>query len=478
MERLFKKKTIFFFLFFIICIIANIAICSDVIIEKAYAADLPLIEVDTEEWAAKVTVSISYPEALSQKRYKIIRNGVEGEFINYVTPFDIVNEGENTIRAYYSDTQYVSRIISNVDKTPPTVPTITIDVNLNSTRNIVVLVQSSDTKSGINAVRVLPYDYPLVKIEGGYEIDLTQKTMGENFAIEVSDAVGNKRVSSTMYYSVYNFVDEIREYSNIYNELGDGTQYTVARWAEIVSKFSALEMAFKAPIIDSSEVNALKLQIDELCLGEFEYSILIVETLIGMDSNITYALTPENLSAPLGSKIVLEISNSLFTTEERTTYEQMLKTLSGYSKIRVFAINLELKEKGGESVTLDGTMNIEFLLPYGYNEIKFYDLEDGIFTEVQLAVSSGGRSARVESDGDFFIVAQAEDAQEQAGYIIGGKLYSYGLFYGTIGGILGLLIIAFFTTYLLIHNKDKLSAKKLISKIKRNNLERKKNKKL
>jgi hypothetical protein len=138
---------------------------------------------------------------------------------------------------------------------------------------------------------------------------------------------------------------------------------------------------------------------------------------------------------------------------------------------------LELSEKTGEEVSLSGSMNIDFLIPEGCTNVKLFDLEEGVFEEVILAVSGERRTGRVFSDGDFFLVVDLDSMQgTRNGYVINGRYYSLELFWGTIGGIAGLLVLAFFIPFFLIQYKDKLSSNKLLSKIRKRNIERRKQK--
>ncbi|OQC12328.1 MAG: hypothetical protein BWX72_01976 [Firmicutes bacterium ADurb.Bin080] len=445
---------------------------------ESYALEVPTITLSEEDWAKSVSVSISYPESIAEPLYQTIKNGVESEIKEYTEPFIISSEGDTEVRAFY-ESGFISRTVSNVDITPPTEPEIYLDVNLMSEdKNIMLQVSASDLKSGVSSVNVAIFNYQFQRVEDYFELDMSDITMiGDTFNIEIFDTVGNKRTYSGYYYSVYDYIEDIREYTQKFYSLGDGSQFTNARWAEIVSAFSNLEMAFKSPLIDSSEVNSLKNLIDDLSEGDISFSSRIVEPLIGMDSNILYAVSTENLNALLGSEIVLEVSNPVLSVQEKNDYKELLKTLSGFENIDLYCFKLELSEKTGEEVSLSGSMNIDFLIPEGCTIVKLFDLEEGIFEEVPLAESGERRSGRVYSDGDFFLVVDLDSIEgTRNGYTINGRYYSLELFWGTIGGIIGLLLLAFFIPFLLIQYKDKLSSNKLLSKIRKRNLERRKEK--
>ena len=472
-----KINSIFLYLIIIIGFFFIMILFQSSIMIQACALDTPVISLSEEEWVKSVSVSISYPESIDEPSYQTIRNGVQSEIKAYTQPFDISSEGDTEVRAFY-ESGFVSRTVSNVDITPPTEPEIYLDVNLMSEdKNILLQVRASDLKSGLESVNVAVYNYQFQRVDDFFELDMSNITIGEIFNIELFDYAGNKRTYSGYYYSVYNYIDDIREFTQSFKNLGEGSQFTNARWAEIVSAYSNLEMAFKAPIIDTSEINSLEIQIEDLSEGEITFSSLIVEPLIGMDSNILYAVSAENLNALLGSDIVLEISNSILSVQERTTYKKILKTLSGYENIELYCFNLELSEKTGEEVSLSGSMNIDFLIPEGSTSVKLFDLEEGVFEEVILAVSGERRTGRVFSDGDFFLVVDLDSMQgTRNGYVINGRYYSLELFWGTIGGIAGLLVLAFFIPFFLIQYKDKLSSNKLLSKIRKRNIERRKEK--
>lgn len=471
-----KKETIFY-IFLALAFIGTIVFlsCLKVANIEAHADEIPVITVSTEEWNRSVSVNISYPSSVLFPKYRTVKNGIYSDIKSYNNPFDINTEGETEVQAFYSDDQYVSKFVNNIDITPPAEPYVYLYINLMTEKNIVLQVRVTDAKSGIDRVAISVYGYQFEEQDGVFELNLSNITIGESFNIEIYDNAGNKRTHSGYYYSVFPYTAEIRNYASIFENLGDGSQFTPVRWADIISKFEDLEMSFQAPFVNSSEINSLKLEIDELIKGDISFSTRIEETLIGMDSDILYAVSVEDLDVLLGSEIVLEISNCFLTVEQKASYERNLVTLSGFSKINLISFNLSLREKTGASVVLIGGMNIDFKLPDGYLDVKLFDLEDGVFTEIPLAVASGRRSARIYSEGAFFVVANADNPLGRGnGYLIDGRYYSLGLFWGIIGGIIGLLTIVFFVTYFLISNKDKLSSNKLLSKIRKRNIERKK----
>lgn len=457
-----KKRVCVMVGIIMLCLIGLCSIFADG--DKGVSAEalggLPEIILSTEDWAKSVTVTINYPDSITYKKYQTVwkKTQVTSAIKDYEGPFEIADEGETEIRAYYESGQYLTRSITNIDKTKPTDLRASLEVNLRSPERVLLKVNTTDLHSGIKKVWLFGLGHTLENRNGEYVVDLTHKAVGKSFTIEAEDNAGNTN-STSFTYSVFDYTTDIRELANLHDELGDGSRYTAKLWGEIEDTFSELEMGFMVPYIDNSEINSLEDKLMRQLEGRFKFNTEIKEVLIGMDSNIRYGISEHALSAKKGSDIVLYISNANFTEDKKTEYDLLLNTLSGYSAIKTIPIKLELKERNNEYIKITGEMNIAFTKPDGYENIKLFHCSDqGTFKEILTNELNGNINAKVSSDGIFFVVLDettSRDARFENGYIINGKFYSYGLFWGIIAGGIVLSGVVFIVTFTLVSRRGR-----------------------
>jgi hypothetical protein len=426
---------------------------------KAEATEFPEIVLSTADWTQAVTVTINYPESVTYRKYQTVWKQIPPYSIkDYEGPFVIDDEGETEIRAYYEAGQYIAQSITNIDKTKPTDLRASLQVNLRDQEKILLKVNTSDLHSGIKKVWLYGLEHVLENINGEYVVDFTNKAVGKSFTIVAEDNAGNQNTLSFT-YSVFDYITEIRYLATLYESLDNGSQYTTKLWGEIEDTFSQLEMAFTVPYIDSSEVTSLEDRLMRQLEGQLKFSTEIKEILIGMDSIIRYGISEYALDAKKGSDIILSISNATFTEDKKSEYDLLLTTLSGYSSVKTIPIKLELKERDGEYINITGEMNIEFVKPKRYENVKlFYFNEQGTFREILTNERKGNINAKVNSDGIFFVVLDEETSQDSMfknGYVINGKFYSYGLFWGVIAGGVALSVVVFFITYSLVSKRGR-----------------------
>ena len=104
-------------------------------------------------------------------------------------------------------------------------------------------------------------------------------------------------------------------------------------------------------------------------------------------------------------------------------------------------------------------MNIAITKPDGYENIKLFHCSDqGTFKEILTNELNGNINAKVSSDGIFFVVLDettSRDARFENGYVINGKFYSYGLFWGIIAGGIVLSGVVFIVTFTLVSRRGR-----------------------
>lgn len=172
-------------------------------IDKTPPAAPTLVADKTEPTNKDVIVTINYPADASKKEYKVDN----GQWTNYTSPVTMTQNGTVYARAF-DQAGNVSAVssytVNNIDKVPPTPPTIKQEVD------VITLIPGTDDRNGIADTQI--------RINGGEWISYTapiQLADGEYFIVAKSiDGVGNEAIA-TLHTYVYD--DTLREAERLTN---------------------------------------------------------------------------------------------------------------------------------------------------------------------------------------------------------------------------------------------------------------------
>lgn len=414
-------------------------------------------------YSQNVMVTLSWPQGVSNRYYKLIVNGNEHPRTIYDAPISIVDEGKVEIRAYYYKDgieTYVSKNITNVDNTPPVensiLETIRFKVDLTSDTPALLSVKPHDGKSGIKRVYLKGFGTNFHTGNNGvgvYSLDVTER-IGMNVGIVVEDNAGN----TTDYNYPLNGYDKekIVYYSNEYKKLNSSDFESVA-WSELLNSFSRLSNVLSSPTSTGGDISTYAKEVDGVLSGKNEVKVTLIDIIDGLSNDFTASVPVLGTSVKKGGKINLSVNKIGVSEDEFNEKISVGAAIAKFPSYKGYGFNLNLTDRDGQEVTIYNQMSVSLTIP-GTNKLaNVYQEKDGVLVQLSSSIENNVLTFQLESDGNFYLIVETDPPKEQgAGLTIGGKFYSLNLLLITGGIILGAMVLAGIITpliYKLVKNK-------------------------
>ncbi|MBR2480242.1 MAG: hypothetical protein IKB56_02935 [Clostridia bacterium] len=420
-----------------------------------------IVVTPSSGYSPNVMVSLSWPLGVSSKYYKLIVNGREQSRTAYTAPFSITQEGTVEIRAYYyeeGEQTFVSKTITNVDKTPPTsssiAETIRVKVDLTSSSPIVLSLTPNDAKSGVKRVYLKNFGTEFTKNDvTSFSLDVTAR-LGTNVVIVAEDNAGNV----TEYNYPLNGYDKekINYYNNAFNNLNEDAYDTVA-WSELLNAYSRLSNLLSHPDSSSGDISSYSKAVDRAIEGKHEVKVTVVESIDGLINDFSAEVASGATDVKKGGKLNLAINKIATNEGELNEKISVGGTIAKFPSYEGYGFNLVLTDRENKAVTIYNQMSVSLTIP-GVNKLaKVYYEKDGVLVQLSSSISNNVLTFQTENYGNFYLIVETDIPVDPGkGLMIGDKFYPLNLLLITGGIILGAMLLVGILTpviYKLIKNK-------------------------
>lgn len=417
-----------------------------------------ITKTPNEGWAKKVLITMSWgdkndfnPNVL--KRYAVYDGSTNNGVIrNYTGPFYIETSGSIEVRAYYKyanmeEMQYEKTTVNNVDSILPSIvaikETIGYKVTLDAEVPVVLSFRATDN-IGIKRVWDCATNIEFEKGNNSYYFGaLTEQVVN----IGIEDFAGN--------YIEYQYVNRlnfniIKTYNKKILEMNKSL-YSQSLLDELKKNVSELNMLFMQTEPSMSDIDNLLKKIDKNILGEFQKKTFIENGLSGYSTNFVYNIQMDNFTAEnilLGELFILNISYPEKTNAINAYNLDLVKNICGFKKSTAYTFNLRLSTSSHKSLTLIKPVPITYTFDSEHSgkKIKVYYEKNGLILEAKSSYINNILFFDMENNTDYYFVIEepATDGNfinNGKGFVIKGKLYSYGLVIGVSIGIIIVLVV-------------------------------------
>ena len=420
-----------------------------------------IVVTPSSGYSPNVMVSLSWPLGVSSKYYKLIVNGREQSRTAYTAPFSITQEGTVEIRAYYyeeGEQTFVSKTITNVDKTPPTsssiAETIRVKVDLTSSSPIVLSLTPNDAKSGVKRVYLKNFGTEFTKNDvTSFSLDVTAR-LGTNVVIVAEDNAGNV----TEYNYPLNGYDKekINYYNSAFNNLNEDAYDTVA-WSELLNAYSRLSNLLSHPDSSSGDISSYSKAVDRAIEGKHEVKVTLVESIDGLINDFSAEVASGATDVKKGGKLNLAVNKIATNEGELNEKISVGGTIAKFPSYEGYGFNLVLTDRENKAVTIYNQMSVSLTIP-GVNKLaKVYYEKDGVLVQLSSSISNNVLTFQTENYGNFYLIVETDIPVDPGkGLMIGDKFYPLNLLLITGGIILGAMLLVGILTpviYKLIKNK-------------------------
>ena len=418
-------------------------------------------------YSPNVMVTLSWPQGVTHKYYKIIASGVEQARTPYTVPFSITQEGSVEIRAYYyenGEETYVSKFIDNVDKNPPNEKTIEesigIKVDLTSASPVILSFKGIDGKSGMKRAYLKNFGTEFVNEEGNiYALDVTSR-LGFSITIVAEDNAGNK---TEFDYTLNGYDKEtIIYYANAFKELEE-LAYDEVAWSNLINAYNLLSNLLSSASSTSGDVSAYAQAVDNAIAGKHEIKMDLVDVIDGLSNDFKAEIGVGESSVRKGGKINVSIKKVDVSEGEFNEKISVGATIAKFPAYQGYGFNLSLTDMDGNAITLYNQMSVSLTIP-GVNKLaKVYCENNGVLLQLSSTIENNVLTFQTENYGNFYLIVETDMPKEQGkGLTIGGKFYPMNLLLITGGIMLGSMVLVGILTpiiYKVVKNK-KSSRKK------------------
>ena len=420
-----------------------------------------IVVTPSSGYSPNVMVSLSWPLGVSSKYYKLIVNGREQSRTAYTAPFSITQEGTVEIRAYYyeeGEQTFVSKTITNVDKTPPTsssiAETIRVKVDLTSSSPIVLSLTPNDAKSGVKRVYLKNFGTEFTKNDvTSFSLDVTAR-LGTNVVIVAEDNAGNV----TEYNYPLNGYDKekINYYNSAFNNLNEDAYDTVA-WSELLNAYSRLSNLLSHPDSSSGDISSYSKAVDRAIEGKHEVKVTVVESIDGLINDFSAEVASGATDVKKGGKLNLAVNKIATNEGELNEKISVGGTIAKFPSYEGYGFNLVLTDRENKAVTIYNQMSVSLTIP-GVNKLaKVYYEKDGVLVQLSSSILNNVLTFQTENYGNFYLIVETDIPVDPGkGLMIGDKFYPLNLLLITGGIILGAMLLVGILTpviYKLIKNK-------------------------
>ncbi|MBQ9114967.1 MAG: hypothetical protein IJY07_03425, partial [Clostridia bacterium] len=420
-----------------------------------------------DEYSRNVMVSISWPIGVNYCAYRLVVNTSELAKKTYTAPFSIEEEGSVEVRAYYfSDgvETYVSKVINNIDRTPPVASTmeesVRTKVDLMSNTPVTLSLRAKDAESGIKRVDLKSYGYEFSLTDINiYSIDVTP-WLGTNIILVAEDVAGNKTEFS---YPLTGFdKNKIQQYSEAFLSLDQST-YDSYGWQEVINAYNRLSNLMGSQDSSSGTIAQYSKELDDAIAGNHQVKVTVSEMIDGLLNDFKAEIEVGATSVKRGGKLNLNVKKIDVSEAEFNEKMTIAATIAKFPAYNGYGFNLSLTGADGSAVTVLNRYTVSLTIPDSTKLAKVYYENNGILTQLSSTINNGVITFSVEGDGNFYFIVEKEPVVEQGkGLMIGDKFYSLELLLITGGIILGAIILVGVLTPLIykIVKDKKLGRKK------------------
>ena len=412
-------------------------------------------------YSPNVMVTLSWPQGVTHKYYKIILNGIEQARAPYTVPFSITQEGAIEIRAYYykdGEETYVSKFIDNVDKTPPNANTIKesigVKVDLTSTSPVTLSLRVLDGKSGIKRVYLKNFGTEFSNVESNiYSLDVTSR-LGLSVIIVVEDNAGNKTEYN---YPLNGYAKEtINYYANAFSNLEEEAYDEVA-WRNLLDEYNKLSNLLSSASSTAGDISAYSKSVDSAISGKHEVKVTVVDAIDGLINDFKAELAVNGSNVKKGGKINVAVNKIDVSEAEFNEKISVGATIAKFPAYQGYGFNLSLTDREGSAVTLHNQMSVSLTIPGANKLAKVYYEKDGILIQLSSIIENNVLTFQTESYGNFYLIVETDMPKELGkGLTIGGKFYPMNLLLITGGIMLGAMVLVGILTpiiYKVVKNK-------------------------
>ena len=363
--------------------------------------------------------------------------------------------------AYYyeeGEQTFVSKTITNVDKTPPTsssiAETIRVKVDLTSSSPIVLSLTPNDAKSGVKRVYLKNFGTEFTKNDvTSFSLDVTAR-LGTNVVIVAEDNAGNV----TEYNYPLNGYDKekINYYNSAFNNLNEDAYDTVA-WSELLNAYSRLSNLLSHPDSSSGDISSYSKAVDRAIEGKHEVKVTVVESIDGLINDFSAEVASGATDVKKGGKLNLAVNKIATNEGELNEKISVGGTIAKFPSYEGYGFNLALTDRENKAVTIYNQMSVSLTIP-GVNKLaKVYYEKDGVLVQLSSSISNNVLTFQTENYGNFYLIVETDIPVDPGkGLMIGDKFYPLNLLLITGGIILGAMLLVGILTpviYKLIKNK-------------------------
>lgn len=397
-------------------------------------------------YSPNVMVTLSWPQGVNHKYYKIIANGIEQARTPYTVPLSITQEGTVEIRAYYyenGEETYVSKTIDNVDNTPPNSKSIAesigMKVDLTSNSPATLSLRVLDGKSGVKRVYLKNFgtEFAFSGLNT-YSLDVTSR-LGLNVTIVAEDFAGNK-VEYNYPLNGYD-KEKIVYYSNTFKTL-EQEAYDAVAWSNLMNEYSRLSNLLSSASSTSGDINAYAKALDNAISGKHEVRVAIVDVIDGLINDFKAEIGVNNSSVKKGGKIDMSVKKIDVNEGELNEKISVGAAIAKFPAYQGYGFNLSLTDREGNAVVLHNQMSVSLTIPGANKLAKVYCEKDGILLQLSSTIENNVLTFQTESQGNFYLIVETDVPKEQVkGLTIGGKFYPMNLLLITGGIMLGAMVL-------------------------------------
>lgn len=452
-----------------------------VVVNKSYNKHLnvdssaPRITLSPESgYSQNVMVTITWPEGVSNRYYRLITPQAVGNKRTYTAPFGVttedwegglVAEGEVIVRAYYykdGKETYVDKEITNVDTTPPPVSTvkesIRLTVDLTSDTPAVLSLRAVDAKSGIKKVYLKHFGTEFtLKDRNTYYLDVTNR-LGSTVYVVLEDYASNR---SEYTYTLTGFdKDRINFYSQKFKSI-DPAEYDQFGYNELLIQYERLSNLLSSSSSLSSDILSYSQALDDAILGKYNVSFKLLSTIGGFAADFKFDVPVGATSILKGGRLYFEGSKIDLPQNKLDENVSVVGTISKYRNYDAYPFTLQVKDVNGTILNLQREIKVTLTLPGRDRIAKVYYEENGVITQLSSEINNGQITFITKGTGNFYLIVDKKVEEDKGpGLIIGGLFFPQNVLLIAGGIILGSLILVGVITPIIVKLiKNKKSGK-------------------
>ena len=223
------------------------------------------------------------------------------------------------------------------------------------------------------------------------------------------------------------------------------SDYTENAWQNVLSSIRAFEVYSVLQTATTQETARLYREVLNAIAGEITIARVLVAVPVGLSADIRFYAESSATGLLKGAEATFVIGNASRNAAQITSINNLIKVIADkpYAYAFNFGVNLREGTATGQIINLVGTGALYIRLPNHTTSATLFFSPTGEAVSLieNTRIQNGFLVAEVDRLGDFFILVEINHPRYTNGFFIGDRFYPFSIFFGVIGGVVGLIII-------------------------------------